>query len=673
MGFKKWQVSEIDKQLAKELAEECDVDPIVALIASSRGYSDPMELEQFLSDEPVFSDPRETADIIIAAEIVNAAIEDGRKIAIYGDYDCDGVCATSLLYQYLRTRNSDCFYYIPDRFSEGYGMNMKAVDKIAEMGAELIITVDNGISAIEEIAYAKKKGMDVVLTDHHLPGEILPDADAVVDPHRKDCPSTFKEICGTQVAFRLICVMENKEPEELLPYFADILSLAVLADIMPLIYENRSIVKYGVHKLKNSPLTGLSALMSVAGLEQRGITSSKIAFGLAPRINAAGRMGDAARAVELLCSDNMMTALGFANEVDGENSLRQQIEKKISAEAVEIIEKNGYKNDRVIICAGKGWHHGVVGIVAARITERYGKPSILISSGEDEFAHGSGRSIEGFSLFTAINSCADLLVKFGGHDQAAGITVKTENIDALRKRINEYADNLPYVAPVLNIDCRLNAAALTVDLASYLKTLEPFGLANPLPLFGLYGVTLQRITPIANGKHLRLIFSKDTTSFSALLFGVTPDAFCFEVGNVMDLAVNIEENVYKGETNISVKISALRMSGTDDRKLFEDLSLWEDFLNGYSRNFLDITPERPEVGTVYKFLCEKAASEDKLKYNFINTLGLGKTLAALKILTELGLVRLNDKGLYEGIKVENKTDLLNSETYKKLMKGVEQI
>lgn len=667
MGFKKWKVSEIDKQLAKELAAECEVDPIVSLIASSRGYTDPMELEQFLSDEPVFSDPRETADIIIAAEIVNATIEDGRKIAVYGDYDCDGVCATALLCGYLKSRNADYFYYIPDRFSEGYGMNIAAVDKLAQKGAELIITVDNGISAIEEIAYAKKKGIDVVVTDHHLPGEILPDADAIVDPHRKDCPSSFKEICGTQVAFRLICVMENKEPEELLPYFADVLSLAVLADIMPIINENRSTVKYGVHKFKTAPLTGLSALMSVAGLEQKSISASRIAFGLAPRINAAGRMGDAARAVELLGSENMMSALGIANEIDGENSLRQQIEKKISAEAASIIEENNYKNDRVIICEGKNWHHGVVGIVAARITEKYGKPSILISVDDDGLAHGSGRSIEGFSLFSAISSCCDLLVKFGGHDQAAGITVRAEDIPAFREKINDYARKMPFAAPILNIDCRLNASALTVDLASSLKILEPFGHSNPMPLFGLYGVTLQRITPISEGKHLRLIFSKDTNSFSALLFGVTPAAFCFEEGDILDLAVNIEENVYKGETNISVKIAALRMHGTDDDKLFEQLYLWESFLGGFQEDYTCILPDRNEVGEVYKFLCAKPKSEDRVKYNFINSLGLGKTLASIKTLQELGLIKYNEKGLLEGIRVKERTDLERSETYKKLM------
>jgi len=336
VGMKKWKISSFDKALAKELAMECDVDPIVALIASARGYRDPMELEQFISDEPVFSDPQETADIIKAADIINAVIEDGGKIAVYGDYDCDGVTATALMYSYLKTRNSDCIYYIPDRFTEGYGMNVDAVEKLASDGVKLIITVDNGIKCFEEISLANKLGMTVVVTDHHLPDETLPEAAAVVDPHRRDCPSTFKEICGAEVAFRLICVMENREPEELLPYFADLLALAVLGDIMPLTLENRTIVKYGISKLKNSPITGLSALLNVAGISQDTVNSGRISFGLVPRINAAGRMGKAERAVELLITDNIMTALNIANEIDDENALRQQTEKIIFEQTVEI-------------------------------------------------------------------------------------------------------------------------------------------------------------------------------------------------------------------------------------------------------------------------------------------------------------------------------------------------
>lgn len=668
MGFKKWIVADYNKELAKELAEECDVDPIVALIASSRGYDDPTDLEQFLSREPVFSDFSQTADIVIAAEIVNAAIEDGVKIAVYGDYDCDGVTATALLYNYLTSRNADCIYYIPDRFNEGYGMNENAVKKLYAEGVKLIITVDNGISAITEIDLAKSLGMDVVVTDHHLPSDVLPNADAVVDPHRKDCPSAFKEICGAEVAFRLICVMENKEPEELLPYFADILSLAVLGDIMPLTAENRSIVKYGVEKLKTAPLTGISALMSVAGLEKKSIDATKIAFTLTPRINASGRMGDAKRAVELLISQNMMSALGIANEIDSDNSLRQQTEKKILAEVLKQIEDNGYENQRVIVCSGYDWHAGVIGIVAARVAERYSKPAIMITVDSEGFAHGSGRGVEGFSLFDAINHCKDLLTKFGGHEQAAGISIRKENIDLFREEINKFAENLDYTVPTLNIDCRLNPAALTVDLASAIKSLEPFGTKNPAPVFGIWGVTLTRITPIGGGKHLRMLFSKGNNTFSALLFGVSNDSFCFDEGDVLDLAVAVQENEFKGEVGVSVIIKAMRMNGTDDDKLFTELFLWEDFLLKKDKDYNPIAPNRQEIGLIYKYVCQNTVLTDRVKYHFINSLGIGKTLASIKILEELELIKTeNDRSI--GVKTAEKTDLEKSETYLKLQKG----
>jgi len=671
MALKKWCISEYDKALAKELASECDIDPIVALIASSRGYTDPMELEQFLSDEPYFTDPTEMADIVCAAEIINAVIENSEKIAVYGDYDCDGVTATALLYNYLLSRNANCVYYIPDRFTEGYGMNCDAVEKLANDGVKLIITVDNGIKCFDEIELANKLGVTVVVTDHHLPDNKLPEAAAVVDPHRKDCPSTFKDICGAEVAFRLICVLENKEPEELLPYFADILSLAVMADIMPLTLENRTIVKYGIKKIQSAPLTGISALLNVAGISQNSVNASKIAFGLTPRINAAGRMGKADRAVELLICDNMMEALGMANEIDADNSERQSIEKKIFEEAVHIIESKGLMYDRVIVASGENWHHGVIGIAAARIAERYGVPAILLSD-DGELATGSGRSIEGFSLYDALNSCDDILLKFGGHEQAAGITLKSCDIETLRTSINNYASGCDYAVPTLKLDCKLNPAAISLDLAFALEQLEPFGFGNLPPVFGVYGVTLQRITPIGNNKHLRLLFSKGENSFQGLLFGVTPDAFCFEIGDTLDLAINVESNYYRDEHTVSVHIKALRLSGIDDNKLFTELCAFNDYFAGNKADISLILPSREDVGAVYKFICEKNVLPERVKYILINKIGFAKTLTALKTLEELKLISKTEKGLYYAPKSVEKTALTNSPTYKKLIERSER-
>ena len=670
MGFKRWIVSELDRNLAKSLAQECEVEPIVALIASSRGYTDPTDLEQFLSDEPFFSDTYELADIMHAADLVNMAIEDGKKIAVYGDYDCDGVTATALLYNYLKNRNADCIYYIPDRFDEGYGMNCEAVKTLKNQGVEFIITVDNGISCIEEIQLANSLGMTVVVTDHHLAGDVLPNAAAVVDPYRKDCPSAFKTICGAEVAFKLICVIEGKEPEELLPLYADILAVAVIADVMPITLENRIIVKYGVGKLRKSPLTGLSALLNVAGVSYENINAQRVAFGICPRLNAAGRMGKAERAVQLLCCDNMLEALKIADEIDKENSERQQIEKKIFEQAILKIEENNYNYDRVIVVDGEGWHHGVVGIVASRLCERYGAPCIVISS-DGEIAHGSGRSFEGFSLYDAIFHCKDLLTKFGGHSLAAGISIKTEDINQFRELINDYAQNIDYQPPVLKLDCRLNPSALTLDLSESLKQLEPFGYGNPVPIFGVFGVTLNRITPIGNNKHLKLLFTKGNNTFQALLFGAREENFCFNIGDVLDLAVTVETNVYNANYSVSVQVKSLRMSGTDDQKLFSDIYNYNNFITDKEYTAKALTPTREEIGEVYKTIAQRPVLSERIKYLFINSLGYAKTQISITALEELDLIELKN-GKYYANSNAQKTNLLNSKTYNFLTKECEK-
>lgn len=672
MGMKKWRVADFDKIFAKELAEECDVDPITALIASARGYTDPAALEEFLSDEPYFEDPHALADIEKAAEIINNEIEKGGRIAVFGDYDCDGVTATAIMYSYLSGRGANCVYYIPDRFDEGYGMNLDAVKKLKEENVSLLITVDNGIASHNEIKAAKELGMSVVVTDHHLPSDVLPEADAVVDPHRADCPSEFKEICGAEVAFKLICVMEDKEPEELLPYFADLLSVAVTADVMPLTFENRVIVKYGVEKLKTAPATGLSAILNVAGISADSVNAGKIAFGISPRINAAGRMGSAERAVQLLLCDNMLKALGIAGEIDDANAERQRIEKEIFAEAVDIIERKGYKYNRVIVVEGENWHNGVVGIVASRITERYGCPSIVISK-NGEAASGSGRSIEGFSLYNAIKYASDTLLKFGGHELAAGVSLKSDNIEPFRQKINEYAAGKEYVPPVLKLDCRLNPSALSLDLAESVKELEPFGHGNPTPLFGVYGVTLTRITPIGGGKHLRLLFTKGDNSFQALLFGMTKERFCFSEGDILDTAVTVDTNLYNGELNLSVQVKALRMSGTDDERLFREIDSLNNYMSGREFDVNLILPSRAETGVIYKYISSTPATEERIKYVHLSTVGYAKTVISLMTLTELGLIIKDSSGAYRSAGVHTKTELTNSSVYRELLERRETV
>lgn len=670
MGFKKWIIKTPDKELAKELAEECDIDPFVAMIAAGRGYSDPYELEELLSHELQLNDPHELADIEIAAERIEKAVSSGEKIAVFGDYDCDGVTASALLYDYLSGRGADVMCYIPERLSEGYGMNMAAVEKLAENGVKLIVTVDNGISCAEEIEFAASLGTDTVVTDHHIPPEKLPAAVAVVDPHRIDCPSNFKEICGAEVAFKLVCVMEDKAPEQLLARYADLLCIAVIGDVMPLVGENRSVVRAGLLQIKNSPRTGISALLQAAGTERNRISASSVAFGLSPRLNAAGRMGSAFRAFRLLTSENMLEALQIAAELDEENALRQKTEQKITAEACADIEKNGYRYNRVIVVSGEGWHSGVVGIAAARITEKYGRPTVVLTVDGDS-AHGSGRSIPGFSLYNAVSACSDILERFGGHEAAAGLGLKTENIPDLRRKLNEYAAAQPQVAPELQIDLRLNPAAMTVDMAEAISGLEPFGNGNPEPLFAIIGARLDKITPIGGGKHLRLLFTRGKTVFQALLFGVTPQQFCFLPGDMLDLAVRLESNEYKGVQSLSVLIRALRISGTDDNELFSSLFAYNDYLSGNEYEAQLLRPTREQVGEIYRMIRKSPISAERIKYLGISSPGYAKTQISLTVLAELGLIKL-ENGRYSGAATA-KTNLEQSATYRKLTEGGEQI
>ncbi len=670
MGFKKWVVKETNRELAKQLAYECEIEPILALIASGRGFTDPADLEQFFCDEPNFCDIYLLADIMHAADIVNMFIAENKKIAIFGDYDCDGVTATAILYKYLKSRLADCIYYIPDRFSEGYGMNCKAVEYLKSQGVDLIITVDNGIACAEEIDLANNLGITVVVTDHHLPSGELPNAAAVVDPHRTDCPSEFKMVCGAEVAFMLICVMEGKEPEELLYEYSDILAVAVIADLMPLTFENRSIVKCGINKIKTDALVGFSALLNVSGIKISDVTAERVAFSICPRINAAGRMGSAKIAVELLCETDMLKALKIANEIDEYNTKRQQTEKAIFAEAVAQIEADNLQNDRVIVVCGKKWHHGVVGIVASRICEHYGAPAIVLSC-EDDIAHGSGRSYEGFSLFDAVNSCKELLEKFGGHSLACGITISRDRIDEFRKKINDYANSLEYVPPILMLDCKLNPQALTVDLSESLKQLQPFGFQNQVPVFGIFGVTLQRITPLSNNRHLRLLFTKDKNSFQALLFGVSTDTFCFDIGDTLDLAVTLETNNYNGYESVSVQIKGIRVSKTNEDELFSSLYNYRSFVNALPYNAGIITPTREQVGEVYRYITENGVLQDKIIYNFITSLNFGKTKVSLDVLQDLELIYKKDNKYYKNINCK-KTNLANSSIYQKLIKECEK-
>ena len=665
MSYKKWIIADFDKAFAKKIAEECDIDPIAALILSSRGYDDPFEIEQFLSDDPIISSHRELLDIDKAVECIKNSMQNDELIAIYGDYDCDGICATAILYKYFSSKNVRCIYYIPDRFTEGYGINSNAIDALYSKGVGTIITVDNGISAIQEIEYAKTLGIKVVVTDHHLPKETLPDACAVVNPHRDNSQFTFKDVCGTVVAYKLICALEDKDPEELLDYYSDFLAIATIGDIMPLIDENRDIVKCGINKIKYKPSTGIEAIISVAGITRNDINSTKIAFGVVPRINASGRMGDASRAVELLLCDNILSALEIANRIDEDNIERHRVEETIFKEACEIVEKNNYQYNRIIVVAGEDWHSGVLGIVASKLSNKYGKPTIVLTI-DGENAYGSGRSAGEFSLFDAIDSCSDILTKYGGHDAAAGLTLAYKDIEHFRLKINDYLlKNTVFSPPCVRLDCKLNPIALSTDICYSFASLEPFGQKNPTPVFGLFECTIDRITPIGSGKHLRIFLKRENVTFQAVLFGCNEENFAFQIGDTVDLAVGLEINSYNGNQNLSIKIKEMRLSDCDEEKLFSDISKCDCLFSETDVEYSPISLSREEIGEVYRSITAPKSKEFIIN-RFLKTLGYAKVYIAIEILCELSLIKF-DNGLLYPIKNSVKTNLNNSVLYRKLL------
>ncbi|MCH5170004.1 MAG: single-stranded-DNA-specific exonuclease RecJ [Oscillospiraceae bacterium] len=663
MSRKKWTLAHIDKDVAASVAETHSLDPFTALILTSRGITEYEDVEEFFDPDFAFCDSYLIRDVDKAVERIKKAIENYEKICVFGDYDADGVTSTALMYSYLRSVGADVTYYIPDRVTEGYGMNVQAVKKIAEDGTKLIVTVDNGISAIEEIDFAKSLGVDVVVTDHHKPGETLPDAVAVVDPHRDDDNLPFRDWAGVGVAFKVVSALNGGDCMDIISRYADIIAVGTIADVVDLRDENRAIVRYGVAKINSDPCFGIEALKQISGVGGKYINSVGVTYSLAPRINAAGRMASAETALKLLLSEDENTALEYAEIVDECNRERHTVENEITKSAISHIENDDkLKYAKVIVICGEGWHHGVIGIVAARITEKYGKPSIVISFDGDE-GTGSARSIDGFSVYDAIKSCDDLLTHFGGHTMAAGLGIKKENVNEFFNRINEYANSVPSVIPELLINCKLNPAYINNDLLSSLSALEPYGAGNSQPVFGIYGVTLSEIKPVGeSGKHLRLTFTKSGAFVTAMKFSTTAEEFPYCVGDILDLAVRIDKNEFKGEVKPSVQIKDIRFSGTDEDKLFGSMLLFEKFKRGEELTTKEakfITPSRDFLLGVYKFIKQQGSwnydTEVLLKRTGCQTYSFCTMQTAIDILCELGLLKLDDgKILFEdgGKKVE---------------------
>ena len=672
MILRKWEVRPLDKERAAAFAQTYGVPFFLAMLMNIRGLDDAAHLREFLGEGEPLSDPFLLKDMDKAAARITRAVDNMEKIAVYGDYDADGVTSTAMLYSYLETRGADVIFYIPQREGEGYGMNMGAVEYLKEQGVSLIVTVDNGISSVQEVARANELGIDVVVTDHHRPQEILPDAVAVVDAYRPDDTSPYKHFSGVGIAFKLLMALEDGagDVEDLLEAYSDLAAIGTIGDIVPLTGENRTLIRAGLERLSQSDRPGVLALLENAGIAGKALTSTNVAFTLVPRINATGRMGAPERAVRLLISGYEEEAEVLSEEICADNEERRRVEAEIAEAAFADIEAKGYMKDRVAVVDGENWHHGVIGIVASRVTERCGKPCMIISRGETE-ARGSGRSIEGFSLFEAICACGDLLLKFGGHPMAAGITLKPENIEAFRKRINQYAaEHFPQMpTQTVTLDCKLNPAALSVSMAQSLTQLEPFGNGNPQPVFGLFNMEISNVTPVGGGGHLRLTLEKNGAVITAMRFNTKPEELPYHIGDKIDLAVQLEAREFRGQPSLTVIVRDMKFAAFNTEKNIASLASFEKWQRGEALSAEDknrLYPDRACLAAIYRALRTVNGKEtDQVRFvsQFGKDMTLGLFKTALLVFEERGLVHseiADDTFTATLIETSGKTDITRS-------------
>ncbi len=560
---KKWQIYETDEDKVEELKEKYKINNLLATILVNRGITSEEKIRQFL--EPTrqdFYDPYLMKDMEIAVERIVKAIERKEKVIIYGDYDVDGITSTTVLKKFLKDLGLEVSYYIPNRLNEGYGLNKTAVEKIVNEGYSLMITVDCGITGIEEIDYANSLGLEVIVTDHHEPVEELPKALAVIDNKRKDSTYPFRDLAGVGVAFKLCQALGMRlglKEESYLKYL-DIVCVGTISDIVPLVDENRVITKLGLMLVKQTRNMGLKSIINSSGYTK--IDSNTISFGVAPRINACGRMGKAEEALELLLSNDIYKVNELTKRLNEHNKERQEIEKGIFESAVEKIEKEHLDENRTIVVGGSGWHHGVIGIVSSKITDMYFKPSILLSFEEDGTGKGSGRSIPGFDLHDALMKCQDSLEKFGGHSMAVGVTIRKEKLEEFEKQFEKVAEEekIEEIVPVLNIDSKIDLNSLDKEMIESLKELEPFGEANKMPIFAFKNLRIDSIRALSEGKHLKLTLKEDNRIINAIGFNMGALAEEYRIGDKIDVAGVLEINTFNGVDNLQINIKDVMKS-----------------------------------------------------------------------------------------------------------------
>ncbi|WHH59064.1 single-stranded-DNA-specific exonuclease RecJ [Petroclostridium sp. X23] len=683
MNYKKWVYQQPNIEAITKISDTFGVSPIAAAVVYNRGIRADDDIEVFLKKEITdLHSPFLMKDMDKAVKRVKDAIHKNEKITVYGDYDVDGVTSTAILVKYLRSCGADVGYYIPDRIDEGYGVNMQALQIIKNNGTSLVITVDSGVTAIEEIKYAAQLGLDVIVTDHHECKEDIPQCCAVLNPKQKECSYPFKDLAGVGVTFKLIQGLSDQSfMPSIIDEYCDIVCLGTIADVVPLLGENRLIVNNGLKKMKHTCNIGLKSLIRIAGLKDKQITTGVVGFMVAPRINAAGRIGSALRAVDLFLTEDEELADEISNELNEENKNRQATEAYILQEALETVQKEfDFNNKKVIVLAGENWHHGVIGIVASRITEKFYRPSILISFEGNE-GKGSGRSVSRFNLFKALDECKQDLVKYGGHELAAGLSVQREKIDDFIKHINEYADknmNEDDLIPRIKIDYEVGIQDLNIDTIKDLEVLEPFGMGNANPVFSFTDAVVADIRTVGDNKHLKVILEKNGGLVDAIGFNMGEYAQHFINGDIIDVACCLDINAYNGQEKVQLVMKDIKLNDQElqEYKYLKDIHMDREEV---SQELLHrIIPERQDFVMVYQYIKTRSVNGSYSDHEFLlnrriaksyNTpLNYLKMINILEIFQELGLLRYSIEGEQIYILIcEQKGKKVNIESSNKLI------
>ena len=643
--MKKWTIDSPDQKTVDMLHRRSDLSALCCNVLASRGCTD---IEQAVKQMGCasLSDPFLLTDMQMAADTINAAIDNGDRICIYGDYDCDGIMATVILYTFLYEIGADVTWRIPER-SEGYGPNENAVREMHADGVQLIVTVDNGISAIREAELIKELGMTLVITDHHQPGDTLPSATAVVDAHRVDNTSPFRLYCGAGIALLLVAALNDGDTTMAIEQAGDIAAIATVADIVSLQGENRYLVQEGLRLLENTERVGLRALREVSGLAEKPMTAEGIAFGIAPRINAAGRLASPRLAAQLLLEEKMSRARELAEQLNRINNDRKSTEMQIINDILSQLDADSQPlHERLLIFVGEGWHPGVIGIVAIRLQERYGKPCFIIST-KDGMGHGSARGFGEFSVYDCLSACGDLFEKYGGHPGAGGFTIKEEKISAFRQRAAEYAaahhSEMPL--PELRADCVLCPEFLTVEEISSLSQLEPFGTDNLSPVFLAENAVIKSIIPLSGGTHTKLNVEVCGCSCDALLFGKSPESTGLHPGDVCHMMVKLSVRHFRGLDGISLLVQDYRLSGMKQSKILSAMQTYDHYRRNEplpAAHYRAICPTREECAAVWQALPTQGITPETLAVRLYPHINYCKMRICLDIFAELGIARITD-------------------------------